>query len=124
MKSAGGNHQTVTGSADEAPLRIVIADSGSIRSQLLARALRARRNFNVTTTSPEAATLHRFLESNSADIVLVAGNRGSDLRVLRWLHISHPKVAAILLVENCDRQLVVDAFRAGAKGIFQSNEDP
>ena len=106
------------------PIRVVIADSGSIRSQLLARALRARRNFNVTITQQDAAVLHRFLESNAADVILVSGNRGSDLRLLRWLHVSHPKVAVIPLVENCDRQFVVDAFRAGAKGIFQFNQSP
>jgi DNA-binding NarL/FixJ family response regulator len=110
--------------ACEAPVRIVVADSGSIRSQLLARALRTRRNFNVTTTSAEAVNLHGFLESNSADIVLVSCSGGSDLRLLRWLHVSHPAVAAILLVESCDRQQVVDAFRAGVKGIFQFDQNP
>lgn len=121
---ATDNNEIRTNGVDEAQVRIVIADSGSIRSQLLARALRARRNFTVTTAPQEVATLHHFLECNSVEIILIAGNRDSDLRILRWLHISHPEIAAILLVENCDRQFVVDAFRAGAKGLFQFNEDP
>jgi DNA-binding NarL/FixJ family response regulator len=108
----------------EAPIRIVIADSGSIRSQLLARALRSRHNFHVTVTPQDTAVLHHFLESDSTDIVLVPGTSGSELRFLRWLQVTHPAVAAILLVEECDRQLVVNAFRSGAKGIFQFDHDP
>ena len=124
MTVASVEQQSSAPRCSEAPVRLVVADSGSIRSQLLARALRSRHNFHVTITAQDTAVLHRFLESNSADIVLLPGNRNSDLRLLRWLHISHPGVAAILLVESCDRQLVIDAFRAGAKGIFEFNHSP
>jgi two-component system, NarL family, nitrate/nitrite response regulator NarL len=124
MASAASKHEDVTPALHTAQVRIVVADSGSIRSQLLARALRGRRDFTVTVTSLDTANIHHFLESNAADVVLVAGNRMVDLSVLRWLHVTHPRVAAILLVEGCDRQVVVDAFRAGAKGIFQFNQSP
>ena len=112
------------GTCGKASVHIVVADSGPIRSQLLARALRARRNFSVTVTPQDTTLLHHFLESNSIDIVLVPGTHGSDLRLLRWLHLVHPGIAAILLVDSCDRQFVVDAFRAGAKGVFQFNQAP
>lgn len=124
MDSVPGQQENSTRTVDEAPVRILIADSGSIRSELLARALRARRNFTVASTSEDAVTLHRFLEGNSADVVLIPSNHGSELRLLRWLHVSHPSIAAILLVETYDRQLVIDAFRAGAKGIFHFAADP
>jgi DNA-binding NarL/FixJ family response regulator len=105
-------------------VRVVVADSGSIQSQLLARALRSRRNFTVFTISLQVAALHNFLQSNRADVVLVTGTCLSDLSLLRWLHVSYPAVATVLLVEACDRELVVNAFRAGAKGIFQFDHDP
>lgn len=106
------------------PVRIVVADSGSIRCQLLARALRGRRHFNVTATSLDAAALDNLLGSNPADVVLAHGNPIPVLKLLHWLHVSHPAVATVLLVETCDSQIVVDAFRAGAKGIFQFNQTP
>ena len=106
------------------PVRIVVVDSGSIRCQLLARALRSRRHFNVTATSLDAAALHDLLGSNPADVVLVHGSPAPVLKLLRWLHVSHPAVATVLLVETCDSQTVVDAFRAGAKGVFQFNQNP
>ncbi len=101
-----------------------MADSGPIQSQLLARALRARRNFRVSTVALEVSALHQCMQSNRADVVLLAGNQAPNFSLLRWLHVSHPAAAAVLLVENYDRELVVNAFRAGVRGIFLFNQAP
>lgn len=37
---------------------------------------------------------------------------------LRRLHLAHPGTAKVLLVDQCDRELVIEAFRSGARGIF------
>ena len=103
---------------------VVVADSGPIQSQLLTRALKSRRDFRVSDVSMEGVALHSFLQANAADVVLIAGNQVADLSVLRWLRVSHPKVAPVLLVESYDRELVVNAFRAGAKGLFPFNHAP
>ncbi len=111
--------------AVEAPqVQILVADSGPIQSQLLARALRARRNFRVSTVALEVSALHQFMQSNQADVVLLAGNQVPNFSLLRWLHVSHPAAAAVLLVENYDRELVVNAFRAGVRGLFLFNHAP
>jgi DNA-binding NarL/FixJ family response regulator len=41
-----------------------------------------------------------------------------SVMILRRFHLSHPEIPKILLVDSCDRQLVVSAFRSGARGIF------
>lgn len=105
-------------------VQVVVADSGPIQSQLLTRALRGRRDFHVSAVALEAAALRDFMRSNHADVVLLAGNHLPDLSLLRWLRLSYPKVAPVLLVENDDRELVVNAFRAGAKGLFLFNLTP
>jgi DNA-binding NarL/FixJ family response regulator len=99
-------------------VRVLIADSGPIQSQLLARALKGRREFEVSTVDLETSALQNFLQSNHIDVVLVAGNHLPDLSLLRWLRVSYPKIAPVLLAENDDPELVVNALRAGAKGIF------
>jgi DNA-binding NarL/FixJ family response regulator len=38
--------------------------------------------------------------------------------ILRRFHLTHPAIPKILLVDSCDRDLVVSAFRSGARGIF------
>ncbi len=105
-------------------IRVLVADSSPIQSQLLVRALKARREFQVFAVGLEPAVLHDFLRANPIDVVLIAANYLSDLSVLRWLHVSHPKVAPILLIESDDRELVVNAFRAGAKGVFLFHQTP
>jgi two-component system, NarL family, response regulator DegU len=105
-------------------VRILIADSAPIQSQLLAVALSNRKQFRVSCVAPEIPALKQSLQANSADVVLIAGNHLRDLGFLRWLHLTHPKVAPILLVDNCDRDVVVGAFRAGAKGLFLFSDTP
>jgi DNA-binding NarL/FixJ family response regulator len=107
-----------------AQVQILVADSGLIQSQLLARALRARHNFHVSTVVLEAVALHQFMQSNRPDVVLMTGNQRSNLSLLRWLRVTYPSTAAVLLVESYDRELVVNAFRAGARGLFLFNHAP
>jgi DNA-binding NarL/FixJ family response regulator len=90
----------------------------------LTRALKSRKDFQVSAVALETSALHEFLQSNRADVVLVAGSHLPDLSLLRWLHVSYPKVAPVLLAENDDRELVVNAFRAGARGIFLCDQTP
>ena len=105
-------------------VQVLVADSGPIQSQLLARALKSRREFQVSTVALETSALHDFMQSNHADVVLMAGNQLPDLSLLRWLRVSYPKIAPVLLAESDDRELVVNAFRAGAKGIFLFTHTP
>jgi DNA-binding NarL/FixJ family response regulator len=91
---------------------------------LLARALRARRNFQISTVALEVSAIHQFLQSSRADVVLLAGNQALNFGLLRWLHVSHPVVAPILLVESYEREMVVNAFRAGVRGLFLFDQAP
>jgi DNA-binding NarL/FixJ family response regulator len=64
------------------------------------------------------------MQSNQADVVLLAVNQVPNFSLLRWLHVSHPATAAVLLVESYDRELVVSAFRAGVRGLFLFSHAP
>lgn len=105
-------------------VQVVVADSSPIQSQLLTRALKGRRDFQVSAVALEASALHDFMQSNQTDVVLLAGNHLADLSLLRWLRVSYPNIAPVLLAENDDRELVVSALRAGAKGIFLFTQTP
>jgi DNA-binding NarL/FixJ family response regulator len=99
-------------------VKVLVADSGPIQSQLLTRALKSRRDFDVSAVALETSALYNFMQSNHADVVLIAGNHIPDFSLLRWLRVSYPKSAPVLLAECDDRDMVVNALRAGAKGIF------
>ena len=118
------NQSTRTTPAETKTVQVLVADSGPIQSQLLTRALKGRRDFNVSAVALETSALYDFIQSNPVDVVLVAGNHLPDLSLLRWLRVSYPNIAPILLAENDDRDLVVNALRAGAKGIFLFTHTP
>lgn len=105
-------------------VHVLIADSSPIQSQLLTRALKSRRDFRVSAVALEASALYNFMHSNHVDVVLIAGNRLPDLSLLRWLRVSYPKIAPVLLTESEDREMVVNALRAGARGIFLFAQAP
>lgn len=105
-------------------MRILVADSVPIQSQLLARALRAQRNFHISTVPLEVPALHQFMQSNAADVVLLAGNQAINCGLLRWLRVTHPAAAPVLLVDSYDREQVVNAFRVGVRGIFLFTQAP
>ena len=46
------------------------------------------------------------------------GNAAETVMTLRRFHLAHPDIPKVLLVDTCDRELVVSAFRSGARGIF------
>jgi len=106
------------------PIQVLVADSSPIQSQLLTRALRARRDLHVAAVALEAAAVHGFMQSNHVDVILVASSNLPDLSMLRWLRVSYPKTAPVLLVERDDREMVVNALRAGARGLFLFNHAP
>lgn len=105
-------------------VRVLVADSAPIQSQLLTRALNVRRDFQVSAAALEMSAIHEFMQSTPADVVLLAGNPLPDYGLLRWLRVSYPKAAPVLLTESDDRDQVISALRAGAKGIFLFAETP
>jgi DNA-binding NarL/FixJ family response regulator len=47
-----------------------------------------------------------------------------DLSIVRRVHLSHPNIAKIVLQDTWDREIVVNAFRSGARGLFCFSEHP
>lgn len=125
MKSARqGRTRSKSAISPEPQVRILIADASLIQSQLLARALRARSNFQIATSVPELAELQPYLHANPVDVVVLWGNQGLNLGLVRSLHLSHPNVAVLLLANAYDQDLVVNAFRSGVRGIFPFTQAP
>lgn len=93
-----------------------------MQSQLLTGALRRRSEFSVSTCAVDEASILRAISNSPAQVLVVSFNRSTSLvdqmGEFRRVHLSHPTVAKVLLVESYDRELVLGAFRSGARGIF------
>ncbi|MGA7218032.1 MAG: response regulator transcription factor [Candidatus Sulfotelmatobacter sp.] len=101
---------------------VLIADSNRMQAQLLTNALRRRSEFRVTTCAVDIDAIFRAVASSPAKVVILSLNHaldiGPQMAAIRQVHLSHPGIAKVLLVETYDRELVVGAFRAGTRGIF------
>jgi DNA-binding NarL/FixJ family response regulator len=104
------------------PIDVLVVDSNRMQSQLLIGALRRRPEFNVDACQMEAMSILRAIAQKIPRIILLSltfSSRTSEAVInLRRLHLSHPEIPKVLLVESFDRDLVVNAFRSGIRGIF------
>lgn len=103
-------------------LCVLIADSNRMQAQLLTRALRRRPEFRIATCRVETAAILHSVSSHPAQVALFSFSPGdglvASLATLRRFHFSHPDIVKVLLTESTDRELVVNAFRCGARGVF------
>jgi DNA-binding NarL/FixJ family response regulator len=101
---------------------VLIADSNRMQSRLLASALHRRAEFRVTSCPVDADSILKAVVLTQARVVLLSLNPAvaiaTQMAAMRQVHLSHPQVAKVLLAEAYDRELVIGAFRSGARGIF------
>src|SRR5580698_3165558 len=108
--------------AAHAAIAVLIADSNRMQAQLLTSALRRRSEFHISVCPADAESILQAIISAPAKVVILSLNHSvniaSQMAALRGVHLSQPAVAKVLLVESYDRELIVNAFRSGARGIF------
>jgi len=116
----------LSSSATSTTIGVLIADSNRMQSQLLTSALRRRSEFHVATCLMDMASILQAVSTRPPRIALLSLNLSANIAetvtTLRRFHLSHPEIPKVLLVDTCDRELVVSAFRSGARGIFPISE--
>jgi DNA-binding NarL/FixJ family response regulator len=104
-----------------AAITVLLADSKPMESQLLAGSLR-HRGFDVLPCANEISSILEFAESGAVNVAViscVAPVSGvPDMTALRTLHLTHPQIPKVCLLETVTRELAVQAFRSGARGLF------
>ncbi len=100
---------------------VLVADLSKFAGELLGGALR-RAGFEVTGCVTTVDELLSNIRERIPDVALVSahlqGARLGGFRALRELTISYSQVRVIMLADEADREIVVSAFRGGAKGVF------
>ncbi len=103
-------------------IHVLVADSNQMQSQLLVSALRRRPEFAVTSCAMDADAILHAITCSPAHVAVMDPDHPHDgwqgMTIVRRIHLAHPEVAKILLLDSYDRELVVSAFRSGAKGLF------
>ena len=101
---------------------IVIIGDSAMEAELLAGALARQPRFHVIGCGTTVSDLLRFIHSSEIHVALVhAGLHDGPLAgfaAVRELRGQYPEINSVLLLHDPEPHLIIDAFRAGAKGVF------
>jgi two-component system, NarL family, nitrate/nitrite response regulator NarL len=103
-------------------IRVFVADNSPIHTQLLADALRRDAGMEVIRPVSESSSLIAEIMASDIDVLVISSSLedqpGRGFEILHELRCSFPGLRAVVLVDSSKRELIVEAFRAGARGIF------
>src|SRR6202795_584409 len=115
--------------ADDNSIRVLVGDASRMASQLIAGQLRSCRSARFETILPssfDSKTIADEISRTRPDVALVSGvlqdSSFAGYSVLRAIQPLNLATRPILLLEDCEHDLVIDAFRSGARGIFSRAE--
>ena len=108
-------------------IHLLVADDSQMGCQLLRDTFsRSRTPIKVVDCATSQDALLRAAESHSCHVALINENLGdgplTGFQALRELRRVSPKTRPIILLKSNHDDLVVDAFRVGAKGVYCRNE--
>ena len=104
------------------PIGVLVADSNHIHCQLLVGALRRRPEFRVVACAMDMNSILAAIADDPLHVVLMHAER--EMSIVRSLHLTHPQITKILLLNNSDRDTVLNAFRSGVRGLFSISDSP
>jgi len=106
-------------------VRVLVADSTPLTGQLIADALRNDRC--LTVTNAEANSVIVTATTLKPDVAIISeqlqGKPGKGFEILRELRVTVPGTRTVMLLDASESNLIVEAFRSGARGVF-CRQDP
>jgi two-component system nitrate/nitrite response regulator NarL len=108
-------------------VRVFIADGSQLSCQLIAAAVRrGRYRTKVVGYATDAAGIREGLEKNEADVAVIGARLEEEalagLDITREILASRSKPSVIIILDSNKPAMVVEAFRAGASGIFSRDQ--
>lgn len=100
---------------------ILIATPHSIARELLMGALKRRANFKIVESATSARDVIDTVKTGGVDVALIGATLAdgplSGFGALRQIRESSASVKTVILLDSSEHNLVVDAFRTGARGV-------
>jgi len=107
-------------------IRVLVADNTRIHTQLLTDVLKRDHGLDVIGADSDSHGLIATAVAHKADVLVISSNLDEEshraFEVLRQLRASHPQIRAVMLLDSSKREFILQAFRAGARGIFSRHE--
>ncbi|MGB7494544.1 MAG: response regulator transcription factor [Candidatus Acidiferrum sp.] len=104
-------------------IRVAVADATRMNSELIVGALkRSHSNFNVQALTSNSSIAFQELQDAQPDVAIVSARLEdgplTGFKVLQQLRTLDSKTPTVMLLDCTERELVVDAFRGGARGVY------
>ena len=107
-------------------LRVVAADSTSMSTQLLVEALGRDPQFHMIESASSGPAILNLLKREKAHIAVISTkvgeNHGAGYDLVREIRAQSPTTRVVVLLDVSERSSVIEAFRAGAHGVFCRTE--
>jgi two-component system, NarL family, nitrate/nitrite response regulator NarL len=108
-----------------AKIRVMVADSSRIHTQLLSGILGRDPDLEVICWDSEPATLIPTAIAHDINVLAVSSNWNANVRdgieVVREISSATPGTKVVVLVDSQNNEVIIDFLRAGARGIFKKN---
>jgi DNA-binding NarL/FixJ family response regulator len=107
-------------------IRVFVADGTRIHTELLADALRRDGRLQVVSSDSGLEGLTARGSLHDIDVLVISSSLdeepGRGFEALRAARASHPHLRAVVLLDSSKPEVILEAFRAGARGIFSRHE--
>ena len=107
-------------------IRVLAADATRMNSQLLAAALERDKRFQVLDPVSDARGIIAAVAKEKPAVVVISAEldeeKGKGFEIARELRTLHADARVVMLLDASERNQVVEAFRAGARGVFCRSE--
>lgn len=107
-------------------IHVLIADSTRIHTELLAAALQRDVRLQTVLAGPKVDDVVRASSQHAFDVAIISSSLANEpfggLELLRTLRDTHPRLRLIALLDSDKPEMIVEAFRAGARGILCREE--
>ena len=108
--------------AKKSEIAVLIATSNAMAGELLSAALNRQPSIRVVAIATSGADVLKAAQSVHLDVALInptlTDGPLSGFGALRQMREISPRVKSVVMLDNPEPHLVVDAFRSGAKGVF------
>jgi len=117
------NEVDEVGPCELKPLRLLISDRTALGCELMLLSLSRRRDMiGSVVCATSSAEVERVARTQQPDVALVSAALSdgplAGFRVLPALQNALPDCPVVVLLDDTDEELAIDAFRAHARGVF------
>jgi two-component system nitrate/nitrite response regulator NarL len=104
------------------PVSVLVADQNLMAGRLLGGSLAGKGGFKLLGIAVDVEQALQMFASERADVAVIAVNLKngplSGLSLLRQLRAAYPGTRTVVLLDSIEDDLVLNAFRSGARGLF------